>query len=83
MGKNAMKKKITYTDETLKLGERVADFLPPPSALVMKNDTIKVTLELTRESVEFFKKEAKRNNVPYQRMLRRLVDEYARRQQHP
>ena len=75
-----MKKKITYSDEKLKLGERVVDFLPPPSELVMKQDTIKVTLELTRESVEFFKQEAKKNNIPYQRMLRGLVDEYAKRQ---
>jgi len=76
-----MKKKITYTDEKLKLGERVVDFLPPPSELALRKDTIKVTLELTRESVEFFKKEARRNKVPYQRMLRSLVDEYAKSQQ--
>lgn len=78
---NAMKKNITYTDEKLKLGERVVDSLPPPSELVMKSDTVKVTLELTRDSVEFFKAEAKRHHVPYQRMLRSLVDEYAKSQQ--
>lgn len=78
-----MKKNITYRDEKLKLGERVVDFLPSPSELVMKNDTIKVTLELTRESVDFFKAEAKRQKVPYQRMLRGLVDAYAKRARQP
>ncbi len=75
-----MSKKITYTNEPLHMGEIIADFLPSPSELVMKPDTIKVTLELTRESVDFFKKQARRHHVPYQRMLRNLVDEYARRQ---
>lgn len=31
-----MSKKIRYTDERVAMGERVTDFLPPPSALVKR-----------------------------------------------
>lgn len=75
---NAMSKKIRYTSERLAMGERVADFLPPPSALVKREPTTKVTLELTQSSLAFFKKQAKRAHVPYQRMLRGLIDAYAK-----
>lgn len=73
-----MRKKIRYTDERLAMGERVADFLPPPSALVKREPTTKVTLELTQSSLAFFKKQAKHARVPYQRMLRGLIDAYAK-----
>ncbi len=58
----------------------VADFLPPPDQLVLKEDTQKVTLALSRRSLDFFKKEAEKAGVPYQRMIRALVDEYVARQ---
>jgi predicted DNA binding CopG/RHH family protein len=38
-----------------------------------------VTLTLTRRSIAFFKREAKKRRVPYQRMIRALVDEYSAR----
>ncbi|MEO9169347.1 MAG: hypothetical protein ABI230_13185 [Aestuariivirga sp.] len=57
----------------------VQDFLPSPADLVLKDDNVKVTLSLSRRSVDFFKKEAKRQHVPYQRMIRALVDSYAKR----
>jgi hypothetical protein len=63
------------------LGPRLADTLPPPDQLVIPDDGVKVTLTLSRQSVEFFKQAAKKNHVPYQRMIRSLVDEYARRHQ--
>jgi len=55
----------------------VEDFLPPPHELVFKEDLTKVTLALSSASVNFFKKEAKKAGVPYQRMIRALIDEYA------
>ena len=58
---------------------RIADFLPPPDQLVPRDDTVKVTLALSRHSVAFFKHEAAKQRVPYQRMIRALVDEYTRR----
>ena len=55
----------------------VADFLPSPSELVANEETVKVTLSLHRSSVDFFKQEAKANQVPYQAMVRQVVDLYA------
>jgi predicted DNA binding CopG/RHH family protein len=57
----------------------VEDFLPPPDQLVLREDNVKVTLTLSRRSVEFFKREAGKARVPYQRMIRALVDSYAAR----
>jgi predicted DNA binding CopG/RHH family protein len=58
----------------------IKDFLPPPSELVYKEDTVKVTLGLSRRSVDFFKKEAKKHETQYQKMIRRLLDLYVARQ---
>jgi predicted DNA binding CopG/RHH family protein len=71
-----------YTDDQGEIiGDlhRVADTLPPPDQLVLRDDTVKLTLALSRRSVEFFKREAAKHHVPYQRMIRALVDEYTRR----
>ena len=77
-----MSKRITYTDEPMD-GVRVThDFLPPPVELALREETVKVTLQLTRSSVEFFKREAALHHTPYQRMIRRLLDEYAIHQAH-
>lgn len=71
-----MSRKIKYTDEPIGPLEVVADFLPPPEELAFKEDTVKVTISLSRESVEFFKQEAEKNNTQYQKMIRRLLDAY-------
>lgn len=57
----------------------VEDFLPPPDKLVLRESNVKVTLSLSQRSVDFFKREAKKQDVPYQRMIRALVDAYAER----
>jgi predicted DNA binding CopG/RHH family protein len=54
----------------------VDDFLPPPAELVPREDTEKVTIVLSKRSVDFFRREAKRNGVQYQRMIRALLDRY-------
>ncbi|MCG6906275.1 MAG: hypothetical protein LJE63_06580, partial [Desulfobacteraceae bacterium] len=51
-------------------------FLPSPEDLALKDETVKVTIALSRRSVEFFKKAAKKYNTQYQKMIRRLLDEY-------
>ncbi len=58
----------------------VRDFLPPPEQLALREQNVKVTLSLSRRSVEFFKRQARARRVPYQRMIRALVDAYAERQ---
>jgi hypothetical protein len=72
-----MKKRIKYTDEPIGEVRVVRDFLPPPDQLVFQEEAIKVTLALSRRSVEFFKAEAARHRTQYQKMIRRLLDQYA------
>ena len=72
-----MKRKIRYTDEALGDIEVVDDFLPPPDQLVLKDDGVKVTISLSKRSVDFFNAEAGRSKTSYQRMIRRLLDTYA------
>jgi predicted DNA binding CopG/RHH family protein len=68
--------KTKYTDDPIGPLKVVDDFLPPPEELVYKEDTVKVTITLSKESVEFFKKEAKKHQTQYQKMIRRLLDLY-------
>jgi len=59
----------------------VEDFLPSPDRLVLREDNVKVTLSLSQRSVAFFKRGARQRRVPYQRMIRALVDAYAEKQE--
>lgn len=68
-----------YTDGPIGRFEIIRDFLPPPDQLILKDDGVKVTISLSRRSVDFFKAHAKKSKVPYQRMIRRVLDEYAGR----
>ena len=57
---------------------RVEDFLPPPEQLVMPEETVKVTISLTRSSLDFFKRKARKQGTKYQKMIRELVDRYTK-----
>ena len=71
-----MKKKTTYTNEPLGDLEVIADFLPPPAELAFREEGVKITLALSKKSVDFFKVEATKHQTQYQRMIRRLLDAY-------
>jgi len=71
-----MNTKIKYTNEPLGDVKVIADFLPSPAELAFNEEGVKVTLALSKKSVEFFKSEAAKNNTQYQRMIRRLLDAY-------
>ena len=72
-----MKTKTKYTDEPMGKRKVVKDFLPPPDELVLKEESVKVTISLSKESIAFFKKEAKRQHTQYQKMIRKVLDLYA------
>ena len=72
-----MSERIRYTDEPLGKLRIVPDFLPPPQDLVFREEGVKVTIALSKRSVEFFKSEARKHHTQYQRMIRRLLDAYA------
>ena len=76
-----MKQKITYTDGPIGDVKVVRDTLPPPSELAFREEQIKVTIGLSKSSIEFFKKEAKQHHTQYQRMIRSLLDLYVAQHQ--
>jgi len=78
-----MSAKIKYSNEDIGEVQVVPDFLPPPEELAFKGDTVKITIALSKESVEFFKKEAKKHNTQYQKMIRRLLDVYSHSYKQP
>ncbi|MDP1930494.1 MAG: CopG family transcriptional regulator [Gammaproteobacteria bacterium] len=78
-----MKSKIKYTDEPIGKIEIVPNFLPSPEELAFREEGVKVTLALSKKSVEFFKAEASKHHTQYQRMIRRLLDSYVEAQEKP
>ena len=81
--RESMSKKIKYTDEPLGNLRVVPDFLPRPKELVFRDEGVKVTIALSKRSVDFFKGEARKRNTQYQRMIRRLLDAYAEHHSRP
>ena len=73
-----IKKRTADSDMPVGKLKQVDDFLPPPDKLVIPEDTVKVTLSLTKSSLDFFKREAQKHKTKYQRMIRELVDKYAK-----
>lgn len=71
------KPKVKYTDEPIGKIKIIDDFLPKTKDLVLKEETTKITISLTKASVDFFKNEAKKNHTNYQVMIRALIDRYA------
>ena len=80
MKKQFMKKKIVHTDVPMGDVEVVADFLPSPAELAFREEGVKVTLALSKTSVDFFKSESSKHQTQYQRMIRRLLDSYVEAQ---
>ena len=71
-----MTAKTKYTNEPIGEYRVVPDFLPPPDQLAFRDEGVKVTIALSKRSVEFFKAHAAKNQTQYQRMIRQLLDAY-------
>ena len=71
-----MTRKIKYTEESLGRLKVIKDFLPAPDKLIFKEEPIKVTMVLSKSSVQFFKKTARKQHAPYQKLIRTLLDTY-------
>jgi predicted DNA binding CopG/RHH family protein len=72
-----MKSKTKYSNEKIGKVDIVRDFLPKPEDLTFKEDTMKITLNLSKSSVEFFKGIAQKHGSQYQKVIRKLLDRYA------
>jgi hypothetical protein len=71
-----MSGKIKYTNEPMGEPKVIQDFLPSPEELAFRDEDVKITITLSKKSVEFFKSAASRGDTQYQRMIRRLLDAY-------
>jgi predicted DNA binding CopG/RHH family protein len=67
--------KTRYTDEPIE-ARVIRDFLPSPKELAFREEGVKITIALSKKSVDFFKSEASKNRTQYQRMIRKLIDAY-------
>ena len=54
----------------------IKDFLPSPEEIVFREEPVKVTMVLSKSSVQFFKKTASKYHTPYQKIIRTLLDAY-------
>lgn len=70
-----MSAKIKYTNEPIEANV-IQDFLPPPEEFAFREEGVKVTIALSKKSIEFLKAEATKHHTQYQRMIRRLIDSY-------
>ena len=77
-----MKKKMKYSDAPAEIKDallnaiEVEDFLPPPELLIPREETKKITILLSKRSIDFFKKASIENHIPYQQMIRKILDSY-------
>ncbi|MBP7737648.1 MAG: BrnA antitoxin family protein [Spirochaetes bacterium] len=77
-----MKKKITYKSAPKDISDAIIssrvidDFIPAPEQLIKKEENVKVTIHLSKNSVDFFKAKAKKIGVPYQTMIKTILDKY-------
>jgi len=72
-----MKYKIKYPGEQIGKVQVIKNFLTSPGELALIEETVKFPIALSKTSVAFFKTEAKKYNTQDQKMIRRLMDEYA------
>ena len=78
-----MTNKINYTDapqdidQALESAVAMEDFLPSPDKLVRKTEKTKITIAIDKNSLELYKKYAKKHNAKYQTMINGVVGFYA------
>jgi predicted DNA binding CopG/RHH family protein len=81
-GEQNMKKKTTYKAapkhiaDAIRVSDIIDDFLPAPENLIKKEETVKITILLSKKSIQFFKEKARKLGVPYQTMIKTVLDKY-------
>jgi hypothetical protein len=79
---SVMKREHRYADapedisEAILTAAEVGTVIPPPEMLIPKEETRKVTIALSKKSLDFFKETAKKTRIPYQQMIRKVLDMY-------
>ena len=69
-------------DPNMPIGKltRIVDDLPPPSELAKPLQGVRITIVVSKSSVEYFKRNARKYHTKYQRMMREVLDGYVSRQ---
>ena len=77
------KMKNKHRDPDMPIGKltRMPDDLPSPAEIAKSMQLVRVTIVLSKPSIDFFKKQAQRYHTKYQRMMREVLDLYATRQE--
>ncbi|QTA80275.1 Uncharacterized protein dnl_25720 [Desulfonema limicola] len=77
-----MKKKINYKKapkeiaEAIEASQIIDDFLPPPANLVLKDLSVKITVDLSVPNAEFLKENAQKLGIPLKQMIKNILDNY-------
>ena len=79
--KDFMSNTINYTEEDIGEVAFVTDFLPSPRELKERNENVKITISLSKRSIDYFKKAASMNDLQYQKLIRQLLDDYVAHQE--
>ena len=72
-----------YTDAPADITQALQDavpieyFLPSPDKLILKTKKEKITIAIDRQSLDAYKRYAKKNNAKYQTMINGVVSSYA------
>ncbi|MDG5813544.1 hypothetical protein QA601_00490 [Chitinispirillales bacterium ANBcel5] len=81
-----MKKNESYSDapreiaEEIKGSERIEDFLPSPDEIsqsVKKQQTVSVTMNLKKETLEQYERYAQKQGIDYHSFISALLEKYA------
>ncbi|MBI4041312.1 MAG: CopG family transcriptional regulator [Deltaproteobacteria bacterium] len=57
----------------------IPDFLPAPEELFPKSEAQKITILVDKNTVLFFKRTASQHGQKYQRMMREILNRYAKK----
>lgn len=71
-----MKRRTVSADEPQGRLRAVRDELPLPQDLVPHEDSIPVTVSLSREAAEFYRVEAAKSGLSLHRFLRRMLESW-------
>ena len=68
-------------DSNMPIGKLVPipDDLPPPSELAKPLQGVRITIFVSKTSVAYFKRNARKYHTKYQRMMREVLDGYVAR----
>ncbi len=74
-----MKKKKREIDPDMPVGKltEIPNFLPPPEELAKWKTKTVITMGLDPETLDFFRREAKKRGGKYQKMIQEVLKRYA------